>query len=332
MKNFSLLFMLSILFSSCYNYYSPSFKNYKDGVQESHFTSIPIKPTVERIKVIFPGEKIPEEPYIKVDVIDAFGNAQASTQNLISRLQDQAKIKGMDAIIIISKDNISEIFQDEDCEDYTVTTQKLSALGIKFIKNIDYLDECIKGGTILTWDENKNDLVEKSKFKADWKGNLLGVESGSKFYYNFLYNFSLQHLAYERNSNWSFMIASSSSAEKIIKRAKRDPSLRQPFAKEVKLKKVYQKIIFVDVKSFYNKIYSGKINIQYDKNNRITKKDIRSKTLGEFQQKFIYDEQGILSVIEVFDMKNETAKLYFKVVFENYQQSDLAQLLEEDQN
>jgi hypothetical protein len=31
-------------------------------------------------------------------------------------------------------------------------------------------------------------------------------------------------------------------------------------------------------------------------------------------------------------MKDATPKLYFKVVFERYQQSDLAQLLEEDQN
>ena len=332
MKNFSLLFMVSILFFSCYNYYSPTFKNYKDGVQQSQFTSIPIKPTVEKVKVIFPGEKIPEEAYIKVDVIDAFGRAQTSTQDMITRLQDQAKMKGMDAIIIISKDNISEIFQDEDCEDYTVTTQKLSALGIKFIKNIDYLDECIKGGTILTWSEDKNDFVEKSKFKADWKGNLLSVESGDKFYYNFLYNFSLQHLAYERNSNWSFMVNSSSPAEKIIKRAKRDPSGRQIFAKEVKLKEVYKKIVFANVKSFYNQLYSGQINFQYDDDNRIVQQDIHSKTLGEYQQKFIYDEQRRLTGIEVFDMKNSIPKLFFKVVFENYQQSDLAQLLEEYHN
>ena len=331
MKNLSLLVMVSILFSSCYNYYSPSFKNYKDGVQESQFTSIPIKPSVEKVKVIFPGEKVPEEPYIKVDVIDAFGRAQTSTQQMITRLQDQAKTKGMDAIIIISKDNISEIFQDDDCEDYTVTTQKLSALGIKFVKNITYLDECIRGGTILKWNESKNDFVEDSKFKADWKGNLLGVESGGEFYYNFLYNFSLQHLAYERNSSWTFMVHSSTPAEKIIKRAKRDPSRREPYAKEVKLKEVYKRIVFADVKSFYNQIYSGKVNFRYDKDNRIIKQDIRSKTLGEFQQKFIYDENGTLSEIEVFKMESASQKLYFKVVFENYDQSDLAQLLEEDQ-
>ncbi len=331
MKNLSLLFMVSILFSSCYNYYSPLFKNYKDGVQLSQFTSIPIKPSVEKVKVIFPGEKIPDEAYIKVDVIDAFGRAQTSTQNMITRLQDQAMTKGMDAIIIISKDNISEVFQDEDCDDYTVTTQKLSALGIKFVKNITYLDQCIKSGSIILWDENKNDFVEKSKFKADWKGNLLGVESGDKFYYNFLYNFSLQHLAYERNSNWTFLVNSSSPAEKIIRRSKRDPSRRQPFAKEVKLKEVYGKVMFAEVKSYYNQLFSGKINFQYDKENRIIKKKIRSKTLGEFQQNFIYSEKGTLTEIEVFDMKSAKPKLYFKVVFENHQQSDLAQLLEEDQ-
>lgn len=331
MKNLSLLFMLSVLYSSCYNYYSSSFRNYEDGVQLSQFTSIPIKQSTEKIKVIFPGEKIPEEPYIKVDVIDAFGNAQTSTQNLILRLQDQAKAKGIDAIIIISKDNISEIFQDEYCEDYTVTTQKMSALGIKFIKNINYLDDCIKGGTILTWDEDKNDLVEKSKFKSDWKGNLVELESGDEFYFDFLYNFSLQHLAYERTSDWVYKINTTSRVEKIIKRNKMDPSDRFVFTKEVKLKEVYGEIIFADIQSYYNQIYSGKLNFQYDKDNRIIKKNIKSKALGKFQQKFIYDKDGILSEIEVFDMKNATPKLYLKVVFEKYQQSDLAQLLEEDQ-
>jgi hypothetical protein len=265
MKNLSLLFMLSLLFSSCYNYYSPAFENYEDGAQQSYFTSIPIKPSVEKVKVIFPGEKMSEEPYLKVDVIDVFGNAHTSTQELISRLEDQAKAAGVDAILIISKDNISEIFQDDYRGEYTATTQKLSALGIKFIKNIDYLDECIKGGTILAWDENKNDLVEKSKFKADWKGDLLGLESGDKFYYDFFYSFSLQHLAYERNSNWTFKVDILSPTKKIIKRAKSMPSRRQSYLKKVKLKEVSGKIVFVDIKSFYNKFYSGEINIQYDK-------------------------------------------------------------------
>lgn len=331
MKNLSLLFILSIFFSSCYNYYSNSYRNYEEGIQLSQFTSIPIKSSIEKVSVFFPGEKIPEEPYVKVDVIDAFGNAQTSTQNLILRLQDQAKAKGIDAIVIISKDNISEIFQDEYCDDYTVTTQKMSALGIKFVKNIDYLDECIRGGTILTWDENKNELVEKSKFKSDWKGNFVELESGNKFYYSFLYNFSLQHLAYEKTSDWSFKVSSISPAEKIIRRGKNDRSGRQIFSKEVKLKEVYGKIIHADIQSPYNQIYAGKLTLQYDKDNRVIKKSIRSKLLGEFQQNFIYDERGILSEIEVLDVKEAKSKLYLKVIFEKYQQSDLAQLLEEDQ-
>ncbi|MFK8007433.1 MAG: hypothetical protein AB8H03_13725 [Saprospiraceae bacterium] len=328
MKSFSLVFMLSIFFSSCYNYYSSYYINYEDGVQLSQFTSIPIKQSIEKVKVFFPGEKIPEEPYIKVDVIDAFGSAQTSTQDLILGLQDQAKIKGIDAIIIISKDNISEILQDEYYDDYIVTTQKMSALGIKYIKNIDYLDECLKGGTIFLND--KNNLVEKSKFRSDWKGNLVELESGDKFFFDFLYNFSLQHLAYEKTPDWGYKINSISLAEKIIRRAKDDPSNRQSFIKEVKIKEVYGKVIFVDVKSYYNQLYSSKISFQYDKDDRIIKKSIKSKTLGEYQQKFIYDENGILSEIEIFDMENTTPRLYLKVVFETYRQSDLAQLLKEE--
>jgi len=329
MKNLSFVFVLTILFSGCYNYYTSTFKNYKDGVQTSQFTSIPIKRTVEKVKVIFPGEKIPDEPYIKVDVMDAFGNAGTSTQRLITNLQNQASDKGIDAIVIISKDNISEILQDEYCENYTVTTQKLSALGIKYIKNIDYLDECIKGGTILTKD-GENDWVEKSKFETDWKGNLVALESGDEFYYNFLYNFSLQHLAYERNSDWVFMVNSPSKAEQIIKRAKRDKVGKFEYSKEVKLTKVYGNIVFANVQSHYNKIYSGKINWRYDAQKRLVRKEIQSRTLGKFEQKFNYHENGSLATIEVFDMKEEEPKLYFKVVFENYQQSDLEGLLAKD--
>ena len=150
MKNLSLLFTLSLLFSSCYNHYLHALRNYKDEAQKTQFTSIPIKPSGEKVAVIFSGENFSEEPYIKVDVIDAFGNAQATSQDLISRLEDQAKAAGIDADLIFAKDNISEISQDEFRGNYTVITQKLSALGIKFIKNIDYLDECIKGETILS--------------------------------------------------------------------------------------------------------------------------------------------------------------------------------------
>jgi hypothetical protein len=108
-------------------------------------------------------------------------------------------------------------------------------------------------------------LVEKSKFKTDWKGGLLGLESGEKFCYNFLFNFSLQHLAYEINSKWIFKVGVLSSNEKVIKRAKNIPTRRQSYLKKVKLKEVSGKIVSADIKFFYNELYSGKINIEYGK-------------------------------------------------------------------
>lgn len=332
MKNFLCLLVFSILFSSCYNYYSSAYQNYENGPQVSLFTSIPIKPSVEKVKIYFPGEKLPEDPYLKVDVLDVFGNAVTSTQSMITRLKNQAELRGMDAILIISKDNISEILMDENCENYTVTTQKLSGLGIKFVKNITYLDECLKGGRILKWDTDSEQFVEKTKFKTDWKGNLLEIESGDQFYYNFLYHFSKQHLIHEVNSDWMFLVNSSSPGTRVMTRVKRDRLNREFYEKQVRLKEVHRKTVSAQIKSPYNQIYAGKVDFYYNQDNQLTRQDIDSKTLGEFQQKFTYAEDGSLEGVEVFDLKEDTPQLYFKVVFDKYQQEDLAQLLEEEQS
>lgn len=333
MKNLCFFILLSILFSSCYNYYSSAYQNYEEGPQVSLFTSIPIKPSVEKVKVYFPGEKLPEKPYLKVDVLDAYGNAATSTQSMITRLQDQAQLIGMDAILIISKDNISEMLMDETGENFTITTQKLSGLGIKFIKNITYLDECLKGGRILKWDTDREQFVEKTKFKTDWKGNLLEIESGDQFYYNFLYHFSQQHLVHEVNSDWMFLLNSSSTpGTKIITRVKKDRLRREFYEKQIRLKEVHRKTVSAQIKSPYNQIYAGKVDFYYNQDNQLTRQDIDSKTLGEFQQKFMYAEDGSLEGIEVFDLKEDTPRLYFKVVYDKYQQAELAQLLEAEQS
>ena len=79
----------------------------------------------------------------------------------------------MDAILIISKDNISEILMDENCENYTVTTQKLSGLGIKFVKNITYLDECLKGGRSAQAIEFLQENIFKDRDLYNMEGGIL---------------------------------------------------------------------------------------------------------------------------------------------------------------
>ena len=72
------------------------------------------------------------------------------------------------------------------------------------------------------------------------------------------------------------------------------------------------------------------MDFYYNRDNQLTKQNIESKTLGEFQQKIIYAQDSTLEGMEVFDLKEDTPRLYFKVAFDKYQQANLVQPLEEE--
>ena len=321
MKNLFLLFSLSILLSGCFSAYPQYFSEYSGNTDKKLFTNIPIKPSGKKVEIIFPGEAPPTEPYIKVDVIEVQGGG--TTKQLIEDLQYNAQIRGIDALMILSNNNITEYDEFN-----TYTSQKIAALGIKYIKNIDYLDECAHHLNVIKLNSKTNKYDTVAIIKTGWDGRLIEIEKGKEIYWHFLFDFSLEHLAYEKNSKWKFRTISKTRTSINTERIYTLKTLPYPVFKTIKLYEKDGQIESLKIIENPRHRYSADIKFTYDEDGYLTSQFIDSPFLGKFRQDFIYGKNDEPLRIDVFKIeKNDEENFYFKAVFERYEQADLEALL-----
>ena len=322
MKNNITKLLMLLFFSGCYSNYH--YLDYIDLTKEKPLlTDIPVKPHKEKVSIIFPGEKTPEEPYIKVDILEVSGNGRM--KDLIIELQAKGQLRGVDALIIMGNDTY-----EETDDEYYYTTQKISALGIKFIKNIDYLEECIKRANVIAFDKKQNKYDTVAVIETDWRGRFFELKNGDPFYWDFLYNYSLQHLVEEKNSDWKYWQTMDSDGFVRTKRIKTFNNQTSTPLEIVELKSRSGITYFAKLKD--TKQFSANIEFQYNSKGKLISKKIKSKIRGLFNQKFIYQEDGSLLRTDVYKINGEEEKFYFKVIFERYDSSDLKDLLEKEQS
>jgi len=320
MKKLSPLLLFFLIYSSCYSPYL--FSDYPEHLEKPLFISIPMKAHENKVKVYFPGEKLPEDEYIKVDILEVTGGNRMKA--LIEALQEKGQKHGVDALIIMGNDTY-----EETVGEFVYTNQKVSALGIKFVKNIDYLEDCIKQANIIALDKTTNKYETAAIIATDVDGNFLDSKSGEAGYRDFLYNYSLQHLAFDYRRNWQFHEFKDGGHTKItrIRTPLNNPNNHLERVKIIKFGEYFKEI---KLENKQRKKYSGKISFKYDKDKYLIEKKIKSKILGHYKQKFFYDDDGKILRIDVFKIEDEKEEFYFKAIFERYQQEELAQLIKEE--
>lgn len=323
MKKLFYFFLLIILFSGCYSSYI--YNEYAVLLEEKPmFTDIPMKPQDHPIKVFFQGEKFPNEPYIKVDIFESSGSGD--TKSLIEDLQFKGQLRGVDAIMILTNETISE----SDGE-YVYNYKKISALGIKYIKNIDYLDECIRRISVIALDEKMNKYDTAAIISTDWRGQLEKLEWGEIAYWNFLFKFSEQHLVYEQKGNWKYNVVQDENGLMKVKRVLEVENNPGVYTKTVDIVRSKEKVYSIKVKDIFHSVFSAKINFTYDDNGVLLKKDIDSKMMGKFRQDFAYRENGTLLRTDIVRLMEDGSEVFFfKAIYETYQQEDLKALLAEE--
>ena len=319
MKNLLPAFMLIFLYVGCYTPYSNSiYPEYINIVYEKpEYTNLPMKPNNNEIEVIFPGEKI-LKPYIKVDIIESSGDAFSSTKALIKDLKIKGMFRGVDAIVLMSNNTFSH-----DDGEYVTSVKTASGLGIKYIENIDYLDDCIKQVKVVAYNKRTKKYENSAEIKTNWKGFFIELTDGNPFFWDFLYNFSDQHLIQEM-TNWSFNRRVGTD-HKIYKT--RVLTGKTDFAKKVFIKSIKERVESLEVTDNVNKKYSAKIKYHYDDDGILVAKEIDSKVLGKFRMEFTYGKKDYPLRYDVYKLLKGKKEFYFKAIFEMYEQEDLDLLL-----
>jgi len=316
-KLFPLLTFL-LFIASCYTPYY--YIGYSEHLEKPLFTKVPMKSHDKSVEIFFPGEKPPGEEYIKVDILEVVGGGRM--KDLIKNLQEKGRLHGVDALMIMGNDTY-----EESVGDYVYTNQKISALGIKYIKNIDYLNDCIKQANVISLNEKTMKYDTTTVIRTDAQGRFLEFEEGEVFYWGFLYYFSLEHLAYDYSSQWQHKKFMKDNGLVRITRVRTHHSNPGVHLETVIIEQFGKFIRKLKVNHLQRPQFSAKISFNYDKDGYLIEKDIDSERRGKFKQKFVYDENGLLLRIDVFKIKDKKEEFYFKAVFERYEQDDLVELI-----
>jgi len=191
-KYFS-LFWLSITLVGCTVGYLP---NYYD---QDMLVDFPLLPHDAEVPIYFSQDTLPDEEYIRVGVLEARGGEFASYNTLIRKLQAQAQERGVDAIQLMDK-------QVEASEYYG--TSILSGIGIKYVKNLDYLSDFVMAQEVyLPYSSAMATDSERwtTKVWLGFDGHPQRVE-GNREYADFIRRHSLEYLLYEQNAQWRYAL------------------------------------------------------------------------------------------------------------------------------
>ncbi|MEL6252873.1 MAG: hypothetical protein AAFR87_12745 [Bacteroidota bacterium] len=183
-RNTYLLLPLIFLFPSCV-----SFQPYTQSELD-----FPLKP-VTKVEVFYPGELLPYKDYIEIGRLATNMNGATNNQAYVSRLQKIARENGVDALM--------DLHEDQGYYGGRI----LTAMGIKYVKNLDYLDEYVKKESFYKLDSlGKNKelvaVIERSPVGRTLSSRFTN-DKDKDFYEIYIQKYRDHHLR-EEKEHWTY--------------------------------------------------------------------------------------------------------------------------------
>lgn len=302
-RNTYLLISCIFLFQSCV-----SFKPYTQSDLD-----FPLKPVTE-VEVFFPGELLPYKEYIEIGSLATNMSGATNNQAYVSRLQKIARENGVDALMDIQED-----------QGY-YGGRILTALGIKYIKNLDYLDEYVKKESFYKLDSlGKNKelvaVIERSPIGRTLSSRFSSDEE-KDFYETYIQNYRDHHLREERD-NWTYRKHANTGM--IISRQYSRSS--QWVVKTCRFK--YGEQGLERIKIFYEDDFRREeILYMYDEKSRISGRQLDLPFGRQLIEGYKYDTEGKLSQkLFILKVPNKVQPLQYVSEFEYYKKEDIHDFL-----
>lgn len=316
------LFYLLFLFScSGYQYYT-AFQPIKS------LTDIPLKQSTDNIDCYFNNET-PDIPYYKVKMVEITGTQNASYDELLISLKDKARKEGLDAVIILGKqqetvyDNLSEKINVGDTSvDYyrqlARPYQKLSAIGIKYVKNINYLDTIVKSTSFYF---NKGSNLDSSVVNFDFYGNKTGSSNKlmSDYYTDSIEPFDLDKHLRRHVKQWQYKMDDLNQNDLMAFRKVFD-QLILVHARKCPNEK--NKFDYAITKTSPYKIKKYELKFEKDNLNRITRKTLKNKKNIIWIEDIFYDK-NFTTGFKRYKMNDNKEEIIFTATNQYFSVNDL---------
>ena len=296
--------LISVFLFSCAAYLP-----YTGTNQIKSITDIPLKTTAENIDCFF-NNQVPPKPFYEVKITEVTGTADASYDELIFSLKNKAKQEGLDGIFILNKqqetryENLNEriTVRDTAVNYYTQLAkpyQKLSAIGIKYVENINYLDTIVKS---TGFEFAAGNTIANGSINFDFYGNQTGIINSAfnKYYADSIEPFEIDKHLQSAVKGWQYKTIGEVGSEVIA------------FQKQA------GEIVKVDVKRDYNDVNKFSCNFFTGLNGKPVKYILKlGKNInGKIIKKTLYQKNTIVWIEEIY-YTNNTITGYKRYRFNN---------------
>ena len=317
-KNLNLLVLLAavFVFQGCMSSYLLTYDPYR-------IKEFPTPRHTNEIQVYFPGEKLPEKPYIQTHTFEARNYPGAPMNMQVQQIRDQAASAGVDAVILMNHRDQSEITRFG----HMVMVNSLTALGIKFKENVDYLHMYRYVDQVYAFNAEKDTFELVANLYPNFDGQVKTVESldsteMGKFYFEqYIRRYSLDFLLGEQSPRWRYR----SGLNGLVTR--RDYVLNG--AKHIMLKLHYadrsKKLERIEA-SMYGPgemWHQYEIRVEFGPNKMISEKKILASGKPELIELFYYDEQDRLLTSTYHKIVDGEEKPFLQTHYYYYEDEDV---------
>jgi len=255
--------------------------------------------------------------HLKVAILEAVGDANASYANLILEVKQKARQENVDAIAIF-KQSVSQR-DGTDIEGYaiTVNVKEVVAYGIIYKENLDIVNRFPKIETVYGYNSKKEEYETYAVKKLDLNQSVINVKGDDKLS-KVVQPYSMKHLLRD-TENWTFH-------EKYNKVQFRVYRNQTGLTKKCQFE--YDSIgrvknIEIDIyqENLQNNQYIYQlVNLNYDEFGRLFRKKIYpyiSKKEIYYEEIFVYEENQLKEKI-LYTMNNETRTPIGKFIYTDY--------------
>jgi hypothetical protein len=264
--------------------------------QTKSITDIPLKATAETVDCFF-NNQLPTKPFYKVKITEVTGADYASYDDLLFALKTKAKGEGLDGVMILDKqqeiryENLNKkiTVRDTAVNYYSQLAkpyQKLTAIGIKYVENINYMDTIVKS---TVFEFAKSDTT-KGKVNFDFYGNKTGIINTGfgKYYADSIEPFCIEKHLLAAVNGWQYRTTNATITEVIA------------------FQKLAGQTVEADVKRDYtdvNKFYYNFFNPLTGKHVKYVLK-IEKNANGKIIKKILSQKKAVIWVEEIYHTSN----------------------------
>ena len=296
MKNALYLLLLCLVLQGCW-------RSYPVVRSSGKMLNIPSPPPHNNeVNIFFPGEPLPERPYLKIKMISVSGDEQVPDNQLLNQLKSEAQSEGLDDVILMDKNFKSELVTethgpglfailfgdsaDQEVEEitYLQNTKELTGLGIKYIDNMEYVRDVIKTEQVFTYnpDDGSYELGAFVTFKLT--GGIQEKEDKNMLL-QFLDEHSLDHLVYEETGSWKYkQIRDLLVRRKLIVHGETYKVCDITLDEASKIRKIEIRFTDDPVKET--------IELNYDENERLIGRVLQTKRFGYLREERKFNDDG----------------------------------------